>query len=286
MSEKITFISPSVDLLQEMPLDKKIELCGRVCYKSEDKITNDSADRFLRMIAKRGHTSVFEHGTVYLTTDLRQYEDSLSATITRSPYTAHHTVKGDNSFFDYATTNFRVIYEAMSGATPEEKLDLALDYVKRHSVESTKEHIKRVSLRFVVDRGVSHELVRHRVMSVSQESTRYVNYNNVGFQFIQPSWWDEKLGIKDNYSMEHTVFIAACQSAADNYATLLSLGQTPQQARAVLPNALKTELVFTATIPQWEAWLRLRDSAVAHPDMQIVAKQVRALLCQYGFIEE
>ena len=186
---EIEFIDPKVELIPEMELKKKIELCGRVCYKSEDKITEGSADKFLKMIARNGHTSVYEHGTVYFYRNGNdQYDYSIESKLFESPYTFTSRNEGDT----LGTTNFRVIYNTVKEVsrvyphevTNEEILEKALRWTETYGVNQSPLHVKRVSLRFIVDRGVSHELVRHRVMSVSQESTRYVNYGNKGFQFI------------------------------------------------------------------------------------------------------
>ena len=283
---EIEFIDPKVELIPEIELKKKIELCGRVCYKSEDKITEGSADKFLKMIARNGHTSVYEHGTVYFNESRNHsnYDFLINHKLINSPYTFVAYTIGENIY----TTNFRVIFNAIKEieksllksndqgeASGEEILEKTLKWIDTYGVEPDK-HIKRVSLRFIVDRGVSHELVRHRVMSVSQESTRYVNYGNKGFQFIKPAWWDN--AEDDNLDIKKAAVTKLCEESASTYNSLLKLGQTPQQARAVLPNAIKTEVVLTATIPQWKEWLTLRNSPAAHPDMQVVAKKVESII--------
>lgn len=129
----------------------------------------------------------------------------------------------------------------------------------RDGHESVLEHIS-VSLRFICDRGVSHELVRHRLAAYSQESTRYVRYGDV--QFIEPWWWqvaDEDLVIK-----VHEFFALS----EDLYCTMLDSGCAPQAARAVLPTALKTEVVMTANLREWRHVFKLRTSKAAHPDMR------------------
>lgn len=167
---------------------KKIEACGRVCYKSEAKIAKGSAEKFVAHLIKRGHEAVLEH--------------------------ASFTVK------------------------------------------------------FVVDRGVSHEIVRHRVASYCQESTRYCNYSKDDFgsevTFIIPSYLDygtAGFGIWKNT-------MKACEGA---YFELLNIGLTAQEARAVLPNSLKTEVVMTANLREWKTFFELRTASVAHPQMREVA---------------
>lgn len=187
-------ISPNVKILT--PLDgqavlKHIEQCGRVCYKSEDKITDTSAAAFVAGIIKRGHEAVLEHFNI--------------------------TVK------------------------------------------------------FICDRGVSHEIVRHRLASYCQESTRYCNYSKEGFggeiTVIQPSFLD--CGTRG-----WELWVLACEQAEKAYFDLLKWGCSPQEARAVLPNSLKTEVVMTANLREWRHFFKLRTAQAAHPQMREVAKML------------
>jgi thymidylate synthase (FAD) len=129
--------------------------------------------------------------------------------------------------------------------------------------ESVLEHVS-VSLRFICDRGVSHELVRHRLAAYSQESTRYVRYNKDSMQFIQPWWWNGTLDDDDLRDKVYEYFLLS----ADLYQTMLDCGKAPQAARAVLPNAVKTEVVMTANLREWRHVFKLRTSKAAHPDMR------------------
>ena len=193
-------INPSVEFIT--PLNGKVimerlEQCGRVCYKSEDSITNGSAERFLKGIISRGHEAVLEHCSL--------------------------TVK------------------------------------------------------FICDRGVSHEIVRHRIAAYCQESTRYCNYSKDKFgreitviapcflEVTSPQW----------RAWEH-----ACALAEKAYFNLLDQGCSPQEARAVLPNSLKTELVMTADIREWRHFLKLRCGKGAHPQIREVATQLLEALYQ------
>ena len=165
-----------------------IERCGRVCYKSEARITGTSAQSFVAGIIKRGHEAVLEHDSI--------------------------TVK------------------------------------------------------FVVDRGVSHEIVRHRLASYCQESTRYCNYSKDGFgneiTVIKPCFW----GV---HSPEFFIWKAAMEAAEERYMALLAAGAAPQEARSVLPNSLKTEVVMTANLREWRHFFKLRTAPAAHPQMREVA---------------
>lgn len=167
---------------------KRIEQCGRVCYKSEGKISADSAPAFVRRIIESGHESVLEHCAF--------------------------------------------------------------------------------TIKFICDRGLSHEIVRHRLASYSQESTRYCNYCKDDFD-------SEITVIEPCFLTRHTLAYAewklACQLAETAYFNLLKMGCTPQEARAVLPNSLKTEVVMTANIREWRHFFKLRCSKAAHPQMREVA---------------
>lgn len=167
---------------------KKIERIGRVCYKSEDKITDESSEKFISSIIARGHESVIEH--------------------------------------------------------------------------------VNVSMRVICDRGVTHEIVRHRIASYSQESTRYCNYTNDKFgkelTFIKPCFWEED---SENYK----VWENSMQEIEKNYFKMIEQGATPQEARSVLPNSVKTEIVMTMNLREWRHFFKLRTSKAAHPQMREVA---------------
>lgn len=177
-----------LDELNGVEILKKIERVARVCYKSEDKITEGSAEKMVKALIKRGHEAMLEH----------------------------------YSF----------------------------------------------SVKFIVDRGVSHEIVRHRVASFAQESTRYCNYGKSGdVVFIKPLFWE-------NGSIEYNEWASACEMAESYYLSLLELKATPQEARSVLPNSLKTEVVMTANLREWRHFFKLRAVGVTgapHPQMREVA---------------
>lgn len=252
---------------------RQIEIAGRTCYKSEDKITDTSAKEFVERMIKSGHGAMLEHGTVYLKT--RNYGDSMEDydcvnmenKYIRNPYSK--VIFGDypahcktweekqKAYQDvYITTNYRVLVENNWLGD--------LQYI----CEPTEFHEKRYTVKFVCDRGVSHEFVRHRVFSFAQESTRYCNYSKDKFgneiTYILPSWLDDietNLDFKD--SLEHS-------EAA--YFALIKRGWKPQEARAVLPNSLKTELVMTGFQSDWKHFFELRDSGSAHPQARELAQ--------------
>lgn len=260
---------------------KQIERVGRVCYKSEDKITEDSAKSFVDRMIKSGHGAMLEHGTVYLQRDSTK-EDNLewAERYLLSPYSrisygeGSHRINGVLHNTVYVTTNYRVIIE-------QGWLD-DLQYI----CEPTEFHEKRITVHFVCDRGVSHEFVRHRVMSFAQESTRYCNYSKDKFgnelTFIQPCWLDdERLKLYGPYhtvirdKSPESIFIANLNNAEKDYLDLIRLGWKPQEARAVLPNSLKTELIVTGFVSDWNHFFDLRARGITgapHPQAKELAE--------------
>lgn len=184
-------IPPSFELLDHpdgAAILQKIELAGRVCYKSEGKITPDSAGGFVRRILANGHESVLEH--------------------------------------------------------------------------------EKLTVRIICDRGVTHELVRHRIASYSQESTRYCNYSLNKYEneltFIRPFFWNDD-------PEKFRIWEEAMAAAERSYLELTARGATPQEARSVLPNSLKTEIVATMDLREWRHFFKLRVAPAAHPQMREVA---------------
>lgn len=246
---------------------KQIEWAGRHCYKSHDKITEDSAKGFVdRMIGSK-HGAMLEHGTVYLMAEGRDsyvLGKYIHNKFSRCKTIPCYTDDGDIYHRVVVSTNLRVLVE-------EGWLD-DLKYI----CEPTEHHEKRITARFTCDRGVSHEIVRHRVMSFAQESTRYCNYSKDKFgcelTFIRPSWYDKTLENK------HGGFEKFLEDAQSLYISLLDQGYLPQEARACLPNALKTEIVVTGFESDWEHFFSLRSPKAgaqgAHPDIAKLADEL------------
>lgn len=280
---------------QESGIDgvyKQIEWAGRHCYKSLDKITEDSAKEFVDRMIKLGHGAMLEHGTIYLTID---GEDPNLSKIQSNPHTKVNLVpyevltEGNYtiSYKAYITTNLRVLVE--------NNLKELLCY----QVEPTEHHEKRITAKFICDRGVSHEFVRHRVFSFAQESQRYCNYNKDKFNneltFIKPTWldiptgdytyWDGDWCDIDNMKIQLPSdngvadnFLWCLNNAGMQYRLLINKGLKPQEARGVLPNATKTELVMTGFESDWEGFFKLRCSGAAHPDAKKLADELYKLI--------
>lgn len=285
-------IESSVQIIEEKDPYKMIELAGRTCYKSEDKITENSAKEFVDRMIKLGHGAMLEHGTIYLTID---GEDPNLSKIQSNPHTKvnlvpYEVLTEDNytiSYKAYITTNLRVLIE--------NNLKELLCY----QVEPTEHHEKRITAKFICDRGVSHEFVRHRVFSFAQESQRYCNYSKDKFNneltFIKPTWlniptgdytyWDGDWCDIDNMKIQLPSdngiadnFLWCLNNAGMQYRLLINKGLKPQEARAILPNATKTELVMTSFESDWEHFFELRCSGAAHPDAKKLADELKSLM--------
>ena len=294
-------IKPSFEIWDQQEglegIYKQIERAGRVCYKSEDKITETSAKEFVERMIKSGHGAMLEHGTVYLRYDYKAKEDSnrtaywLWSKYKENQYSESvqaQPVPGIPDGFVAITTNFRVLVE-------NNWLD-DLEYI----CEPTEYHKKRITVKFICDRGVSHEFVRHRVFSFAQESTRYCNYSKDKFQgvtYILPKWCTN-VNIRDyenNPKLMYNAngiltdieinFLCGLYDNEIRYLKLLEDGWVSQQARAVLPNALKTELVMTGFISDWEHFFKLRDAGSAHPQARELAQPLHKEFIKRNYVE-
>lgn len=232
-------------------IKKHIERCARVSYKSEDKITDTSYEKFVNMLESRGHDRPLEFGTVYLT--LRGDDTNALRNIftyTENPWTKirKQVIKAEydpntHVVLNYVTTNYRVIVE--------NHLEEDLKYL----CEPTEYHYKRYTAHMVLDRGVMDEFRTHVGLSHLAESTRYVNYSKEKFgseiTFIKPCWLDdEKLKLYGPYhtvirdKSPESIFIANLNNAERDYLDLIKLGWTPQQARSVLPLGVHLEHLY------------------------------------------
>lgn len=284
-------IKPSFEILEQQPgyrgLMQHIERCGRTCYKSEDKITEDSAEKFVKMLVNRGHTAMVEHGTIYLTLNMTNRQEYFKYCANKYSEAISEGEAEKGTWVGYVTTNYRVLLQN----------DWLGDL--QYLTEPTK-HIRRITVKFVCDRGVSHEFVRHRVFSFAQESTRYCNYAKDKFDnevtFIIPCWTnlpEQDYGDRVNPKVFNrgctngieTAFVDCLRINESYYFNLLNQGWKPQQARAVLPNSLKTELIMTGTVKQWEGFFKLRDANDAHPQARELAQPLHEEFIRRGWLK-
>ena len=260
-------------------IKKHIERCARVSYKSENKITDTSYEKFVNMLESRGHDRPLEFGTVYLT--LRGDDTDALRNIfiyAENPWTKirKQVIKAEYDpnirvVLNYVTTNYRVIVE--------NHLEEDLKYL----CEPTKYHYKRYTIHMILDRGVMDEFRTHVGLSHLAESTRYVNYSKKKFgselTFIKPCWLDdEKLKLYGPYhtvirdKSPESIFIANLNNVERDYLDLIKLGWTPQQARSVLSLSIKSELISCGFKDSWENFFYRRDAPDAHPMAQEIAK--------------
>ena len=274
-------IKPNAIELKQIDLFKHIELCGRTCYKSEDKITDGSAEKFVNMLKSHAHGAMLEHGTVYLTIPFDGIsQEEFHNDLPLSNENAHkmNVIKNfiynkytKYSVYDmkyYITTNYRVIVE--NGWE---------DVMKEFQSECTEHHPKRRTFKITCNRGVSHEFVRHRVFSFAQESQRYCNYSKDKYgkeiTFIEPIW-QNGLNIDDSNNSKMVYdWEDAMENAESTYFYLLECGLTPQLARGVLPNDIKTELIMTGFETDWEHFFDLRCANDAHPEAKYIADMIK-----------
>jgi len=297
-------INPCVELIQQESgfdgIIRHIEKCGRTCYKSENKITQDSANKFVDKLLENKHYAMLEHGTVYLSirrflnpkdeTELSKYE--------HNPYSYYNElIFGDCSKGFYVTTNYRVLVE-------NNWLD-DLQYI----CEPTVFHVPRITLKFTTNIGVTREGNRMRANSIAEESTRYCNYTKdkfgSGLNIVPPIWMDNEHDLFALKDWDQDQWLTYIKNVLDTknpdflncddidwygmaiafsemvYTQLIRHGWTPQQAREVLPLATKSEVVYTAFPHQWKHFFDLRYYGITgmpHPNMKAIASKARDIL--------
>lgn len=312
-------VNPSVEMMRTglekdfVKPEQFIEKVGRTCYKSEDKITEDSAVKFVGNLIQRGHEAMIEHWNLIFKTNSGTYEDfksdlnlliegcNIPLTERLRPYlkfsdcdfddgNIRYIVSGNmRAWRDFAkacVTGFGLIPQYMWGMVrnyplffPEYQDYIPEIFTNNLFIPISVEELNKferpihqdVTMKFICDRGVSHEIVRHRVASFAQESTRYCNYAKEKFgeeiTVVRPAW-EASNGAMGNW-------LAACDRAERSYFTLLDKGCTPQEARSVLPNSLKTEIIVTMNVDGWKHFFELRCAEGAHPDMKAVATMAK-----------
>lgn len=293
---EIMDIDTGVDVL------KKIEMVGRTCYKSTDQITDVSAPKFVAGLIRRGHEAMVEHASFcfevnygvyeYMTKLIRDMQDvdgykpfirfthsdrclmSGNVRAWRDLFRCLHSLYYIPDCFKEFIQENPVLFDEWQDAYFGSYNIGSIRPVGVEGFASEEEFLTHcdVTVRFVVDRGISHEIVRHRPASFAQESTRYCNYGKDKFggqitfiipeffQYGTPAWkvWKE--------SMER------CEA---DYLTLINMGVTPEKARTVLPNSVKTELIMTANCAEWKHFFNLRacnSTGKAHPQMLEVVR--------------
>lgn len=258
-------------------IKKHIERCARVSYKSENKITDTSYEKFVNMLESRGHDRPLEFGTVHLKMMLPDFQTFIHSVLTIGMFNniwIKHAYKED---VIYITTNYRYYLDIIK----------YFPNVKEYFTEEDNEYYpKRYTVHMILDRGVMDEFRTHVGLSHLAESTRYCNYSKHkfgnGVTFIKPCWLNIPLGDYGIASLPGDnilwltggarIFVDSLLEAEDYYMDLLSEGWTPQQARSVLPLGIKSELISCGFKDAWENFFKRRDASDAHPMAQEIAK--------------
>lgn len=249
-------------------IKKHIERCARVSYKSEDKITDTSYEKFVNMLESRGHDRPLEFGTVYLDIPTKNLNPGAEYMYAVGKYYCNPwSIKEDFNNHAYISTNYRVI--------KENHWEDDLQYL----CEPTEYHHKRYTVHMILDRGVMDEFRTHVGLSHLAESTRYCNYSKDKFgnevTFIKPDWYKGHIEpINNVYEPGYEtseLFLQACEDAESWYLNLLKEGLTPQQARSVLPLGIKSELISCGFEDAWKNFFDRRCAADAHPMAREIA---------------
>ena len=269
---KMRLINSSFEIIPQegyrlKAIEQQIEKCARVCYKSEDRVTDTSYKAFVERLTNSGHLATLEHGTVYMV--IPNTLDRYIEVYIDNPYTK---VKYSNGKY-YVTTNYRMLHE-------NERIE-DLKYL----CEPTEHHAKRVTVKFILPISISREFLRHRVFSFCEQSTRYCNFSKDKFgnelTFIKPYWYD----------MEHPNgsfaegFDTECKRTEELYIHLTTeCGLKAQEAREFLPLCIKTELVMTGFIEDWLHFFELRCDSKAHPQARELAIPLKEEFIKKGYL--
>ena len=285
-------IESSVEILPQeeglLGAYKQCEIAGRTAYKSLDKMTDSSAKKFVEAMCKSNHGAVLEHGTIYLhfsycspLHDINYMKlVNIRLFYERNPYSKVVIKTEDHYKIDvYISTNCRVIFEN------DRNDDL------QYLCEPTKHHERRVTARFICSRGVSHEAVRHRKFSFLQESQRYCMYSKerMGGEitYIIPEWVKSLEEYKEGMNAEK-IWHKTLQECENTYIRLVNeCNKKAEEARSVLPNDCKTELIMTGFISDWKHFFDLRSKGTTgkpHPDIKVLADSLKTQFNKLGII--
>lgn len=280
----MNLVESSTQILQQeggsiASMMKYITEVGYTCYKTDKGITDEVAAAFVDGLIKRGHGAMLEHGTVFLAISAEKMKNEQVSRIVSNLISYHiwtrYTEKVINDkLYLIIVTNFRVIVE-----------NNLQQFMKDYWYIPTHDERKcRPTVKFITDRGVSHEAVRHRVLSFAQESTRYCNYAKEKFgasvTFIQPDW------VKPE---DQTEFEEDCATIEKLYFKWVDKGYPAQLSRYFLVNGVKTELIITGFVDDWQHFFDLRaldKTGPAHPDIKKLALPLYQEFLKLDIIEE
>lgn len=268
-------------------IKKQIERCARVSYKSEDRITDTSYEKFVNMLQSRDHDRPLEFGTVHLKMESSKFQWFMQALYANGIFNNIWIKSNYNEGVMYITTNYRYYLDIVK-CLP--------DIEEYFTAEDNEYYPKRYTVHMILDRGVMDEFRTHVGLSHLAESTRYCNYSKDKFgneaTFVIPSWCDSLVeGSKQEYSPfeindDEVEFMNALQNAQNSYLSLLKMGWTPQQARSVLPLGVKSELISCGFGDAWENFFYRRDARDVHPMAQEIAKPMHKEFVSRRFIDK
>ena len=281
-------IKQSFEILEQkdfslIGIKKFIERCGRVCYKSEDKITDDSYEKFVNMLEKRDHARPLEFGTVHLKMILPDFQGFVHSLLTigllNNMWIKYNYV-GDSI---YISTNYRYYLDIIK----------YFPNVRDYFTEEDNEYYpKRYTVHFITSRGIMDEFRTHVSLSHLAESTRYCNYSKDKFDneitFIIPNWVTTDCPNKEQEgpSVPDKEWSTAMLSVEASYMLLLKLGWTPQQAREVLPLSVKSELISCGFEDAWDNFFYRRCANDAHPMAREIAIPLQERFKELGYVNQ
>jgi len=275
-------IEQSSKLWGECPSDPQkailwIEEAGRVCYRSEDKIVEGSGIKFVNNIIKRKHYSVIEHSNLVVRSKRRtnhpNYELSLERGVFNSPF-FNFCIHRDQV---YISGNWRTWIEWFNKHNPRNIINTIDDFISNIVNDAVNQEYevvyddniplesKMMTAEFTTDRAVTHELVRHRPASYSQESQRYVRYDNIAF--VKPAWYDT-FYTDPELRVRCSVFMLFLNETTEQYRWMIEHGMKAEDARTILPNSTSTKIVMTASLAEWKHVFNLRTSKAAYPQIR------------------
>ena len=308
-------IKQSFEILEQkdftlVGIKKFIERCGRVCYKSEDKITDTSYEKFVNMLERRDHARPLEFGTVHLKMNYTEFSTIIRATLLKKDKWNNIWIKYNFNPIEHClniTTNYRYYLEIKKVLKDTLNLDMDV-YIAE---EDNEFYPKRYTAHMILDRGVMDEFRTHVELSHLAESTRYCNYSKDKFNnevtFVIPSWMNfpeisidlgnyDKTSVRSKDGNVHIIdtkppyvegdFIRSLCEAEYNYLSIVRNGWTPQQAREVLPLAVKSELISCGFEDAWKNFFYRRCAKDAHPMAQEIAKSMHKEFIERGFIDK
>ena len=264
-----------------------IEQAGRVCYRSEDKIVEGSGLKFVNNIWKRKHFSVIEHSNLIIRRKEKSKFPNTSREVDQMVFKSKYFSFATKNDRTYIAGNWRAWIEFYQIINDECYKKITLDnittifdsniYETVTDPNDIPDELKCFTVEFTTDRAVTHELVRHRPASYSQESQRYVRYGDINF--VKPSWYDKASETEQNY------FLVACSSAEEYYGWFLKYaGMKAEDARVILPNCTATKIVMTASISEWKHVFNLRTSKAAYGQIRNLLQPVFEEFVYNGWI--